>query len=128
MAAGPFAEIDQTAAIAAKREIRLCRFGRFLTDRATELNETIARHNQFAGSSSSFEVTRLLAGGTNSQQIQALNDFRHQIIVVRCSNAAAIEFTFFRFFSFGVIVYEHFAVDLRRVHRRTALKQQVGFS
>src|SRR4029077_18998996 len=41
---GPFAEIDQAAALATKREVGIVGFCRLLADRATELDGALARH------------------------------------------------------------------------------------
>src|ERR1039458_5525520 len=47
-AARPLAQIDQAAAVAAKREVGVRRLYRLLADRATEFDQTLARHRRIA--------------------------------------------------------------------------------
>jgi hypothetical protein len=46
--AGPLTKIDQAAAFAAKREVRVSGLHGLLTDRAAELDEALARHSRIA--------------------------------------------------------------------------------
>lgn len=46
-AAGPLAQVNDAAAVAAKREVRAGAIHRFLADGAAELESALARHTEF---------------------------------------------------------------------------------
>jgi hypothetical protein len=47
VSAGPFAEVDDTAALAAERKVRIGVLYRFLADRAAEFDSALAGHARF---------------------------------------------------------------------------------
>src|SRR6202030_3671146 len=57
-----------------------------------------------------------------------LNDVGNQVVIVRRRDTAAVKLSLFRLVSFGIIVHEDFAVNLRCVHRCAAFEQEVGLS
>lgn len=119
-AAGPFSQIDQAAAIAAEREV---------LDRA--------RHQCPAGGAA--ERLCFLSGHIRlddqceptipglSRPSHLTNDSCHQIIVMCLCDLAAIERSRHKLFMIAKIVDKQFAVDLRGMHCRPALPQQLCF-
>ena len=111
--AGPFSQIDASAAFAAEREVGATGFNRFLASR-TRNARALAPHGWH-------DRTETSNGASE------LDDTGDQVVVVRLGDAAAIELAFFWRLAIGIVVDEDFAVDFGRVHRGASLEQEIGF-
>lgn len=99
--ARPFAEINDTATLAAKRKRRVGGQNNFSARRTPQARNVFLWH-------------------------YSLDDARHQIIFVRFGDLAAIELAFPYVFVFAKIVYIHRTVNFRRMHCGTTFPKQVG--
>jgi len=100
--AGPFSQVDQAAAIAAKRKVFTAGQHQAAAGGATKRNGFLVRHPH-------------------------LDDSRHQIVVVRFGDFAAVEAARNQLFVRAKVVDEQLAVDLRGMPRRTAFPEKIGF-
>jgi len=124
LAAGPFAEIDEAAAVAAEREVGVGALDRLLTDGAAEFDDSLSRHTI------SIVVRRFTEkrfAECDLSRTKSLQDFCHQIVVVGFGDLAAIELAGHHCHFFGDVVHEDLAVDLGSVHGSAAFEQQFGF-
>lgn len=105
-AAGPFSQVDQAAAVAAERKVLTSIHHQCAAGGATKGPYFVLRHKQLDVSVSA-------------------NDPRHQIVIMRLGNLAAIEGARHEFLVVAKIVDEQLAVNLRSMHLGAAFPQQV---
>ena len=102
-AARPFAEINQPAAVTAKREVFVVLGDRFLAGGATQFERALAWHRKL------------------------LDDPGYQIIVVGFSNLTAIKFTDLGLTILREVIHKDFAINFRSMHLRSAFVKQIAF-
>ena len=107
-AAGPLAQVDSAAAVAAEGEVFLRPQHKRAADRTAKREQLFLRH------------TKLDDAGL-------ANDARYQIVVVRFTNLTAIESARHKFLVIAKIIDKKFAVDFRSVHFRAAFPEKIGF-
>jgi hypothetical protein len=109
--AGPFAQVDRAAALAAERKLRVGILHPTFTNRTTQFDRPFARHKRNEE--------------TSDQPLATSDYFSHQIILMRVHDLAAIKLTRLRVHPVGDFVHEDFAVNFRRVHCGPAFQEQV---
>jgi len=118
-AAGPLAQIDNAAAVAAEREVRVAAFHGLLADGTAEFEGTLTRHTvRIVAGRLALETIRseMVAQRRFAAKNGGLQNLRHQVVIVRLGDLAAKELARLRLRSLGEVVDEDLAVDFGSVH------------